>query len=119
MVNLERHFNNMQNNFGLPCIICINHFVNDTDAEVDLLKSKAEYMGARVVISKHWADGGAGAEDLAKAVVEIVDSHSGKHKYVYEDKEWTEKFLPVIEKLMDRSAIKVSRMKPNSLSILQ
>ena len=41
------------------------------------------------------------------------------YKYVYEDKEWTEKFLPVIEKLMDRSAIKVSRMKPNSLSILQ
>ena len=85
MVNLERHFNNMQNNFGLPCIICINHFVNDTDAEVDLLKSKAESMGAKVVISKHWADGGAGAEDLAKAVVEIVDGHSGKHKYVYED----------------------------------
>ena len=85
MVNLERHFNNMQNNFGLPCIICINHFVNDTDAEVELLKSKAESMGAKVVISKHWADGGAGAEDLAKAVVEIVDGHSGKHKYVYED----------------------------------
>ena len=85
MVNLERHFNNMQNNFGLPCIICINHFVNDTDAEVELLKSKAESMGATVVISKHWADGGAGAEDLAKAVVEIVDGHSGKHKYVYED----------------------------------
>ena len=85
MVNLERHFNNMQNNFGLPCIICINHFVNDTDAEVELLKSKAESMGAMVVISKHWADGGAGAEDLAKTLVKIVDSHSGKHKYVYED----------------------------------
>ena len=85
MVNLERHFNNMQNNFGLPCIICINHFVNDTDAEVELLKSKAEAMGAKVVISKHWADGGAGAEDLANTVVEIVDGHSGKHKYVYED----------------------------------
>ena len=85
MVNLERHFNNMQNNFGLPCIVCINHFVNDTDAEVELLKSKAESMGAKVVISKHWADGGAGAEDLAKTVVEIVDGHSGKHKYVYED----------------------------------
>ena len=85
MVNLERHFNNMQNNFGLPCIICINHFVNDTDAEVELLKSKAESMGAKVVVSKHWADGGAGAEDLAKTVVEIVDGHSGKHKYVYED----------------------------------
>ena len=39
----------------------------------------------KVVISKHWADGGAGAEDLAKTVVDVVDNHSGKHKYVYED----------------------------------
>ena len=106
MVNLERHFNNMQNNFGLPCIICINHFVNDTDAEVELLKSKAESMGAKVVISKHWADGGAGAEDLAKAVVEIVDSHSGKHKYVYEDNDslW-EKIEAVATKIYGASGI--------------
>ena len=106
MVNLERHFNNMQNNFGLPCIICINHFVNDTDAEVELLKSKAESMGAKVVISKHWADGGAGAEDLAKTVVEIVDSHSGKHKYVYEDNDslW-EKIEAIATKIYGASGI--------------
>ena len=106
MVNLERHFNNMQNNFGLPCIICINHFVNDTDAEVELLKSKAESMGAKVVVSKHWADGGAGAEDLAKTVVEIVDSHSGKHKYVYEDNDslW-EKIEAVATKIYGASGI--------------
>ena len=106
MVNLERHFNNMQNNFGLPCIICINHFVNDTDAEVELLKSKAESMGTKVVTSKHWADGGAGAEDLAKTVVEIVDSHSGKHKYVYEDSDslW-EKIEAVATKIYGASGI--------------
>ena len=106
MVNLERHFNNMQNNFGLPCIICINHFVNDTDAEVELLKSKAESMGAKVVTSKHWADGGAGAEDLAKTVVEIVDSHSGKHKYVYEDNDslW-EKIEAIATKIYGASGI--------------
>ncbi len=106
MVNLERHFNNMQNNFGLPCIICINHFVNDTDAEVELLKSKAESMGAKVVVSKHWADGGAGAEDLAKTVVEIVDAHSGKHKYVYEDNDslW-EKIEAIATKIYGASGI--------------
>ena len=106
MVNLERHFNNMQNNFGLPCIICINHFVNDTDAEVELLKSKAESMGAKVVVSKHWADGGAGAEDLAKTVVEIVDGHSGKHKYVYEDNDslW-EKIEAIATKIYGASGI--------------
>ncbi len=85
MVNLERHLNNIQNHFGLPCIVCINHFVNDTDAEVELLKSKVEAIGGNVVISKHWSDGGAGAEDLAKAVVDVVDNNPGKHKYVYED----------------------------------
>ena len=85
MVNLERHLNNIQNHYGLPCIVCINHFVNDTDAEVDLLKSKVEALGGKAVISRHWADGGAGAEELAKTVVDVVDNNPGKHSYVYED----------------------------------
>ena len=85
MVNLERHLNNIQNNYGLPCIVCLNHFVNDTDAEIELLKSKVEAIGGKIVISKHWADGGAGAEELAKTVVDVVDNNPGKHKYVYED----------------------------------
>jgi len=85
MVNLERHLNNIQNHYGLPCIVCINHFDNDTDAEVELLKSKVEAMGGNVVISKHWADGGAGAEELAKVVIDVVDNNPGKHKYVYEE----------------------------------
>ena len=85
MVNLERHLDNIQNHFSLPCVVCINHFVNDTDAEVDLLKSKVESVGGKAVISKHWADGGAGAEELAKTVVDIVDNNPGQHSYVYED----------------------------------
>jgi len=85
MVNLERHLDNIQNHFSLPCVVCINHFVNDTDAEVDLLKSKVESVGGKAVISKHWADGGAGAEELAKTVVDIVDNDPGQHSYVYED----------------------------------
>ncbi len=85
MVNLEKHLNNIQDHYGLPCIVCINHFVNDTDAEVALLKERVEALGGKVVISKHWADGGAGAEDLAKTVVDVVDNNPGKHTYVYED----------------------------------
>jgi len=85
MVNLERHLDNIQNHFSLPCVVCINHFVNDTDAEVNLLKSKVESVGGKAVISKHWADGGAGAEELAKTVVDIVDNDPGQHSYVYED----------------------------------
>lgn len=85
MVNLEKHLDNIQNNYGLPCIVCINHFVHDTDAEIDLMQKKVESLGGNCVVSRHWADGGAGAEELAKTVADIVDNKPGKHKYVYED----------------------------------
>jgi len=85
MENIKKHLQNINKHYGLPCIVCVNHFTNDTDAEVDLLKSKVEAMGGKVVISKHWADGSAGAEELAKTVVDVVDNNPGQHSYVYED----------------------------------
>lgn len=85
MVNLERHLNNIQNHYGLPCVVCINHFTFDTDAEVALLQKRVEELGGKCVVSKHWADGGAGAEDLARAIVDIVDNHPGQHTFVYDD----------------------------------
>jgi formate--tetrahydrofolate ligase len=87
LVNLERHFNNIQNHYGLPCVVSINHFTHDTDAEIDLLKKKVESLGGKAVVARHWAKGSAGAEELARTVVDIVDNHPGKHKYVYEDKD--------------------------------
>jgi len=93
MVNLERHMSNIQNHYGLPCVVCINHFVNDTDAEVNLLKAKVEELGGTAVISKHWAEGGAGAEELAQVVTDIVDNKPGKHTFVYDEK------LPLWEKI--------------------
>jgi formate--tetrahydrofolate ligase len=85
MVNMERHIKNITEVYGLPCVVCLNHFTLDTDAEVDMLIKRCESLGAKAVVSKHWADGGAGAEDLAKAVVDVVDNNPGTHKYVYED----------------------------------
>jgi len=85
MVNLERHLNNITKHYGLPCVVCVNHFTHDTGAEVKLLQEKVEALGGKCVVSKHWADGGAGAEDLAKAVVDVVDNKPGKHSYVYDD----------------------------------
>jgi len=85
MVNMERHVKNIQEVYGLPCVVCLNHFTLDTDAEVDMLMKRCESIGVKAVVSKHWADGGAGAEDLAKTVVDVVDNHPGQHKYVYED----------------------------------
>ena len=71
MVNLERHVSNVRNHYGLPCIIAINHRTTDTDAEVALLKDRMAKHGAPVVLARHWAEGGAGAVDLAHAVVVI------------------------------------------------
>ena len=85
MVNMERHIKNITEVYGLPCVVCLNHFTLDTDAEVDMLMKRCESLGTKAVVSKHWADGGAGAEDLAKAVADIVDNNPGTHKYVYED----------------------------------
>ena len=87
VANLARHINNIRNHYGLPCIVCINHFTHDTDAEIDLLKKKIAHHDAPVVVSKHWAHGGAGAEDLAREVVRIVDTVPSDFSFVYEDNE--------------------------------
>ncbi len=86
MVNLERHLNNIQQYYGLPCVVCVNHFTADTDAEIQLLKTRVAELGGTAVIARHWAEGGAGAEELARTVIDIVDNHPGTHTYVYEDK---------------------------------
>lgn len=92
-VNLERHLHNINNNYGLPCVICINHFTFDTEAEIALLKEKCEVLGAKCVVSKHWAEGGAGAEELAQEVLNIVDSREPGFSYVYDEE------LPLWDKI--------------------
>ncbi len=85
MVNMERHIKNITDVYGLPCIVCLNHFTLDTDAEVDMLIKRCESLGIKAVVSKHWAEGGAGAEELATVVADVVDNNPGTHKFTYED----------------------------------
>jgi formate--tetrahydrofolate ligase len=92
LVNLEKHITNIQNHFGLPCVVAINHFSDDTDAEIALLKSTAAQYGVEVILAKHWALGGKGATELAHAVVKLCDK-SSRMKFVYEDN------IPLIEKI--------------------
>jgi len=84
MGNLERHLGNIQEHYGLPCVVSINHFTQDTDAEVALLSEKVAALGSRAIVARHWAAGGAGAEDLARAVAEAAD-RGAAHRYVYDD----------------------------------
>jgi formate--tetrahydrofolate ligase len=85
VTNLERHVNNIRNHFGLPCVVAINHFSFDTDAEIALLKRKMAHHEAPIVVCRHWAEGGKGAEELARAVVDMVDKVPGGFHFVYEE----------------------------------
>lgn len=98
--NLERHIHNVTVNYGLPAVVCINHFTFDSDEETDLLKEKCEALGVKCVVSRHWAEGGAGAEELAKEIVHIVDSREPGFNYLYENK------VPLWEKI-ERVATKI------------
>ena len=85
VTNLERHVNNIRNHFGLPCIVAINHFSFDTDAEIALLKRKMAHHEVPIVVCRHWAEGGKGAEELARTVVDMVDKVPGDFHFVYEE----------------------------------
>jgi formate--tetrahydrofolate ligase len=73
IANLERHVSNVRNQYGLPCVVSVNHFTADTDAEHALLARKMAALDVPLVLARHWAEGGAGATDVARKVVEIVE----------------------------------------------
>lgn len=83
--NLARHYNNITQHYGLPCVVCVNHFTFDTEAELSLLTAKCEVLGANCVISKHWAEGGAGAQTLAQEIIAVVDNRAPGCTFVYDD----------------------------------
>jgi formate--tetrahydrofolate ligase len=84
IVNIERHLKNITEHYGLPCVVSVNHFTFDTDAEIDLLRTRIEALGGRFVIARHWAHGGAGAEDLARIVAGLCDTAPGTHTFAYD-----------------------------------
>jgi len=84
LVNLERHVDNVQNVYGIPCVVSINKFTFDTDAELKLVSERMKKLGVQVVTATHWGDGGKGAAGLAKIVVGLCEQPS-KPAFVYED----------------------------------
>ena len=85
IANLERHVNNIRNHYGLPCVVSINRFNFDTPAEIELLKRKMAHHEAPVILATHWADGGKGAEEVARTVVDLIENIPANFKFVYED----------------------------------
>ncbi|MBX6328787.1 MAG: formate--tetrahydrofolate ligase [Pseudolabrys sp.] len=92
MANLQRHIENMQK-FGLQPIVSINRFSADTDAEIALVKEKCKALGVDAMLADHWAMGGEGAVDVARAVVKVAESGKSKLKLLYPDD------MPLVEKI--------------------
>ena len=85
LVNLERHISNIKK-FNLPVAVAVNHFITDTDKEVNALINFCNNLKVKVSLCTHWSNGGAGTKELAKNVVEICDKNKNKFKFLYEDK---------------------------------
>ena len=90
--NLQRHVENVRK-FGVVPIVSINRFSADTPAEIELVKNACAKLGVEALMADHWAEGGAGAADVARAVVKIADSGKSKLKLLYPDD------MPLIEKI--------------------
>jgi len=92
LANLQRHVENVQK-FGLVPIISLNRFSSDTDAEIDLVTKSCGKLGVEAYMADHWAEGGKGAVDVARAVVKAADSGKSKLKLLYPDD------MPLVEKI--------------------
>ncbi len=91
LVNLERHINNVRK-FGLPVIVAVNHFITDTDKEVNAIMDFCKTVGVKSSICKHWSDGGEGTKDLANIVVDVCNNKN-TFKFLYQDK------MPLFKKI--------------------
>lgn len=90
--NLLRHLENVKK-FGVPAVVAINQFTNDTPAELDLVERSCQKLGVRMVVSNHWAKGGEGAAALAETVRQVADSETSKFAVLYPDN------FPLAEKI--------------------
>jgi formate--tetrahydrofolate ligase len=85
LANLQRHVENIQDHYGLPVIVSINRFDNDQADEIALIEGFCAELGVACVLATHWAEGGAGASDLARAVVELCERGCAKPASLYSD----------------------------------
>ena len=82
--NLLRHVSNIKNVYKLPCVVAVNRFPTDTDAEIDFIIDKCHELGVNTVLSTVWAEGGKGGEALAREVVRLCEEEKGDFTYSYE-----------------------------------
>ena len=106
--NLLRHVSNIKNVYKLPCVVAVNRFPTDTDAEIDFIISKCRELGVNTVLSTVWADGGKGGEELAREVVRLCNEEKGDFTFSYElDFSIEDKIKAIVTKIYGGDGITV------------
>jgi len=108
--NLKRHIENINKHFGIPVVVCLNHFSSDTSPEIDLVKGLVLEMSCKFVVSKHWAQGSTGAKDLAEEVIGICNQTSSKLNFTYDDDDsLEEKINKVAKSIYKAREVKINK----------
>lgn len=107
--NLLKHIENMQEVFGIPSVVAINKFPTDTEEELEVIREKCEEIGVKAVIANVWAEGGKGAEDLAREVVELCDQESTLRRPYELDDSITTKIEKLVQKVYGGKGIELTR----------
>ena len=108
MPNLLRHVSNIKNVYGLPCVVAVNRFPTDTDAEVEQVIASCAKLGVKAVLGDFWAKGGAGAVDLAAEVVRVCDEEKPDFHFSYElDLPLEKKIEAVVQKIYGGAGVSV------------
>ena len=85
LANLQKHVDNVRRHYGLPCVVALNRFDGDSEAEIALVAERMAAQGVQAVVAEHWARGGVGAEELAHAVLRLLETDAPAMRYVYDD----------------------------------
>jgi formate--tetrahydrofolate ligase len=117
--NLLKHVENITQVFGLPCVVAINRFVNDTDAELELIRSKCQALGVNVAMSEVWAKGGEGGMELAQEVLRLTAQPKNFH-FAYElDVPLREKILAIVQKVYGGAGVSYTAAAAKELDRLE
>lgn len=107
--NLMRHVSNIRNVYGLPCVVAVNRFPTDTDAEIAFIMEKCRTLGVNVVLSTVWAEGGKGGTALAEEVVRLCENEKGNFSFSYPlNMSLSEKMEAVVKRVYGGAGISIS-----------
>lgn len=118
--NLLRHVSNIKNVYKLPCVVAVNRFPTDTDAEIDEVIRECRALGVNTVLSTVWADGGKGGEDLAREVVRLCEEGKGDFTFSYEiDLPIEKKIEAVVKKVYGGDGVEFSTAAKKQIKRLE